>query len=149
MQRSANHSGTSVLRLLAVLLLLASPQIGRAAGTWSIISLPLEPGDVGYPMAVAVDAAGNLYVAEAYVADYGRFQELDAQGNWSVITSPGQVRTPTAIAVDALLTASENFHELLVLKCELMPLVCASWNKPCVPVLFPPSAQTQGALLAL
>jgi hypothetical protein len=91
---------TVVPRLLAVLLLLGCPQIGSAAGAWSLISLPQKPGDVVTPTAVAVDAAGDLYVADDGI------QKRDAQENWSVVamagTQVGQVGGASALAADGL-----------------------------------------------
>jgi tripartite motif-containing protein 71 len=84
---------TTMLRLLAALWLVGCPQMGRAAGTWSVISLPQQPGEVHSPAAMAAGAVSNLYVA-----DDTRIQERDAQGNWSVITPVGEV--PSALAVD-------------------------------------------------
>jgi hypothetical protein len=106
MVRNPNRSGTAVARLLAVVSLLACPRIGSAAGTWSVISLPQQPDDV---TAVAVDAAGNLYVADGVFMDVtagrGRIQQRDVQGNWSILATAGgaagQVGYPTALAVDA------------------------------------------------
>ena len=51
------------LRLFAVLCLLAWPRIGVTAGTWSVVSLPQQPGEVMWPALVAVDGAGSVYVA--------------------------------------------------------------------------------------
>jgi sugar lactone lactonase YvrE len=91
------------LRLLAVLCLLACPRIGTAAGTWSVLSLPQQPGEVVSPSVVAVDAAGNLYVADG--GNSGRIQRRDARGNWSVIAADGdalgQASSPSALAVDS------------------------------------------------
>ncbi len=103
MGRPSRGSGTIALRLLVVLLLLGCPRIGSAAGTWSVLSLPQQPGEVLSPSAVAVDGGGNLYVADQ--SEGGRIQERDADGHWSVIASegdaPGQVRAPSALAADA------------------------------------------------
>jgi hypothetical protein len=72
-------------------------------GTWSLLasSFPdagVALGHIGPPCRIAVDRAGNLYVAEN-----GRIQERDVQGNWSPIASrgpnPGQVDEVTALAV--------------------------------------------------
>lgn len=52
-------------RVLAVVLLLGCPRMGFAAGTWSVISLPRQPGEVISPSVQAADAAGNLYIADA------------------------------------------------------------------------------------
>ena len=55
------------------------------------------------PTALAVDAAGNLYVADVMTHD-DRIQKRDAQGNWSVIATAGTApaRSPSrALAVDA------------------------------------------------
>jgi hypothetical protein len=151
--------GAMVLRLMVVLTLLACPRVGAAQGTWSVIATSGDAlGQVDAPTALAMDAPGNLYVADGggsggdgriqkrdaqgnwsviatygdalgqvnfdlsgalavdlagslYVADsafsgngYGRIQERDAQGNWSVIATsgdaPGQVTQPNALAVD-------------------------------------------------
>jgi hypothetical protein len=55
------------LCLLAVLCLFACPRIGAAAGTWSVIATGgAALGQVIHPSALAVDTAGNLYVAEYY-----------------------------------------------------------------------------------
>jgi tripartite motif-containing protein 71 len=91
--------GVLVPRLLVGLALLGCPRPGVAQGTWSVIPLPPKPGDVVAPRGVAADAAGNLYVADA-----GRIQKRDAQGNWSVIATPGsalgQVGGVNGLAVD-------------------------------------------------
>jgi DNA-binding beta-propeller fold protein YncE len=102
-------SGALVLRLIVALVLLGGPRIAGAAGTWSLLSLPQKPGDVFSPLGVAVDVAGNLYVAD--LGDGGRIQERDVQGRWTVIapggTGLGQVFLPYglsaggALAVDA------------------------------------------------
>jgi hypothetical protein len=88
--------GLLVLRLLAILLLLGCPQIGSAAGTWSVIAGPQpRPGDVAAPGALAADASGNLYVADH---DHG-IQKRDAQGNCYENRIPGPVQargTPAA-----------------------------------------------------
>ncbi len=78
-----------------------------AQGNWSVIAPYGDAlGQVDVPTALAVDAAGNLYVADAPAPDYaGRIQKRDAQGNWSVIatygTALGQVHGPDALAVDS------------------------------------------------
>jgi sugar lactone lactonase YvrE len=94
--------GALVLRLIALLSLLGSPRLVSAEGTWSVISLPQQPGEVLGPSAVAVDAADNLYVADS--PDSGaRIQQRDAQGNWTVLatvgSAPGQVGSVSALAV--------------------------------------------------
>jgi DNA-binding beta-propeller fold protein YncE len=93
--------GPLVLRLVAVLVLLGWPQIGSAAGTWSVIPFPEKHGQIDYPGALAVDTAENLYVADP---DNGRIEKRDAQGNGSVIATYGdalgQVDTPTSLAAD-------------------------------------------------
>ena len=73
---------TAAPTLLAVALLLGCPRVGRAAGTWSVISLPQKPNELIELRAVAVDAAGTLYIADGQ-----RVQHRDTQGNWSVIAN--------------------------------------------------------------
>jgi tripartite motif-containing protein 71 len=91
--------GVVVLRLIAILGLLGWPRVGSAQGKWSVISLPPTPGEVVSPRALALDAAGNLYVADTF-----QIQKRDAQGHWAVIatdgTPLGQVSAPSALAVD-------------------------------------------------
>jgi sugar lactone lactonase YvrE len=83
------------------LALLVCSQLSATDERWSVISLPPKPTDMVSPVAVVVDTAGNLYVA-----DQGHgLQKRDAQGKWSVITTygsaSGQVRWPPTLAVDA------------------------------------------------
>jgi hypothetical protein len=105
MTRQSRSIGPRVLRLLTVLLLLGWPRMGATAGTWSVISLTQQPGEVYDPAALAADAAGNLYVADRGYGRSGsaRLQKRDAQGNWSIVATAGdtlgQVDTPTALAV--------------------------------------------------
>jgi hypothetical protein len=102
MVRYPKSIGALVLRVVVVLALLGCPQIGSAAGTWSVISLPQKPGEVTIPTALAVDAVGNLYVADG--SNGSRIQKRVAHGDWSVIAAGGsalgQVNSPTALAVD-------------------------------------------------
>jgi DNA-binding beta-propeller fold protein YncE len=103
MVHNGSRIGTLVLRLNVGLALLGWPRVGSAQGTWSVISLPQKTGEVVVPQTVAVDATGNLYVAD-YSDNGGRVQKRDAQGNWTVIatagTGVGQVEYPSALAVD-------------------------------------------------
>jgi hypothetical protein len=78
--------------------------VGAAQGTRPVISLPRQPGDGINPRALAVDAAGNLYVADVSSPDYkrSRIQKRDAQGNWSVIPTQGTDAYRRALAADAV-----------------------------------------------
>ena len=102
-----------MLRLAPLLLLITAGAALQAAGTWSVLTLPQQPGRVSNPAAVAVDGAGNLYEAETY--PYNRVQKRDPQGNWSIITTrgngPGQVTNPAGVAVDGVgnLFVSEGY----------------------------------------
>src|SRR5947209_1982841 len=82
------QTGALALRLIAVLSLLGWPGSSSAQGTWSVISLPQKPGEVIYPSCVAVDAAGELFVADNGGGAH-RIQKRDAQGNWSTIAAAG------------------------------------------------------------
>ena len=77
MALEVKRSGALVLRLIVGLALLGWARVGAAQGTWSEISLPQQPGEVLDPAAVAVDAAGNLYVTDR--GSGGRIQRRDAQ----------------------------------------------------------------------
>jgi hypothetical protein len=104
MMANPKRSGALVLRLIVGLALLAWPRVGFAQGTWSVISLPQwvnslphKPGEVFSPTALAVDAAGDLYIADGY--PYIRIQKRDAQGNCYENSRPGSVqanRSPAA-----------------------------------------------------
>src|SRR5438046_1290447 len=74
--------------LAAVLLLLLCSQVGSAAGTWSVISLSEKPGAVMAPTAVAVNAVGDLYVADSF-RGYSRIQERNVQGRWFALATFG------------------------------------------------------------
>src|SRR5260370_25280163 len=91
------RSGALALRLIAILSLLGCARLGLAQGTWSVISLPPKPVEVyDGPFALAVDAAGNLYVTDGSYPS--RIQKRDAQGNWSEVEAfSGRA---TALAVD-------------------------------------------------
>jgi tripartite motif-containing protein 71 len=95
----SKSTGTLILRLIVGLALLGWPRVGSAAGTWSVVSLPQKPGEVIGTTALAVDAAGSLYIA-----DFSRIQKRDTQGRWSVIAAGGdalgQVDGPAGLAVD-------------------------------------------------
>src|SRR5437899_5898862 len=99
----AKSIGALVLRVIVSLALLGCARMGSAQGTWSVISLPQQPGEVLHPSALAVDTAGTLYVADQ--SNGGRIQQRDARGNWSVIatqgTALGQVLNPRALAADS------------------------------------------------
>src|SRR5262245_12325581 len=95
MAHQAKLTGPPAFRLLIIALLLARPQMGSAAGTWSVLSLPQQPGETLSPTALAVDAAGNLYVADGLNAG-ARIEQRDPQGNWSILAAQGAA----ALAVD-------------------------------------------------
>ncbi len=90
------------LGLLLVALMGALGCPGAEGVTWEVISLPQNPGQVDIPYGVAVDAAGNLYVADS---GNSRVQQRDASGHWTVLATyghdPGQVDIPYGVAVDA------------------------------------------------
>lgn len=90
------RSSALVLHLIVGLALLGWPAIGSAAGTWSVISLPQQPGEVSAPTAVSVDAAGQLYVVDG--SSGGRIQQRDLRGQWSVLATGTAI---LAIAADA------------------------------------------------
>jgi sugar lactone lactonase YvrE len=81
-----------------------------AQENWSVLAEAGDaPGQVLNPQALAMDGAGNLYVADRFDPSgagppHGRIQKRDAQGNWSVIApegvAPGQVFNPYGLAVD-------------------------------------------------
>jgi hypothetical protein len=58
----AKRTGALVLRLLVGLALLGWPRVGSAEGTWSVISLPQQPGEV-------VSLRHSLLVMEVTEAD--------------------------------------------------------------------------------
>jgi hypothetical protein len=60
-----------------------------AQGAWTAIPLPPKPGEVVHPWALAVDAAGDLYVAEGYSYPARPILKRDSQGNWSTIAIQG------------------------------------------------------------
>jgi hypothetical protein len=68
--------------LIAGLALLAGPRVAGAQGTWTVIPLPPPPLDVAGPLALAVSAAGELYVLDVLDGwGGGRIRKRDAQGN--------------------------------------------------------------------
>jgi sugar lactone lactonase YvrE len=74
---------------------------------WSVLATSgTALGQVSGPTALAVDAAGDLYVADQRPARSvtGRVQKRDAQGSWSTIattgTAPGDVLGAAGLAVD-------------------------------------------------
>lgn len=86
-------------------------QVRDDTGRWSTVASFIDsaaspggtgPGSVMQPGPLAVDAVGNLYVA-----DYGnhRIQRRDLGGAWTILapagSGPGQVVNPRALAVDA------------------------------------------------
>src|SRR5439155_892639 len=79
-----------------------------ALGNWSVIaSGGGAVGQVARPYGLAVDGAGNLYVADNAISGggNGRIQKRDAQGSWSVIatfgTAAGQIGGLNRLAADA------------------------------------------------
>jgi hypothetical protein len=75
-------------------------QIGQrdAQGHWSVIATSgLGLGQVSGPRGLAVDTAGNLYVA-----DSGRIQKRDVQGHWSLVASEGSALGQVGDYVDGL-----------------------------------------------
>jgi tripartite motif-containing protein 71 len=88
MSHRSKGAGAMIMRLIVGLALLAWPRVDAAQGTWSVISLPQKSGEIVGPYALAVDMAGNLYVADGGVAG-GRIQKRDAQGTWSVVANYG------------------------------------------------------------
>jgi sugar lactone lactonase YvrE len=75
-----------------------------AMARWLTLATTGEgPGQVLLPSALAVDTAGNLYVADQRGG--GRVQKRDPQGHWSTLAgagaATGQVRLPSALVLDA------------------------------------------------
>jgi sugar lactone lactonase YvrE len=75
-----------------------------ARGNWSVLAARGSAlGQVFFPSGLAVDAAGNLYVADG--AGNGRIHKRDGQGHWSVVATYGytlgQVFFPSGLAADA------------------------------------------------
>src|ERR1041385_5134821 len=96
---SLNVPAIIAYKLVALFLLLGSSRIGHAAGTWSTLSRPLQPGQVRDPAGLAVGDCGDLDVADR---GNGRILERDTQGRWTVLATygrdPGQVLGPDALA---------------------------------------------------
>src|SRR5205814_1703967 len=78
-------------------------------GRWAVlVTHGTDPGQVSNAAALAVDGAGNLYVADRHWIQDGaaraRVQERDAQGRWTVLATygadPGQVSNVAGLAVD-------------------------------------------------
>ena len=105
MVHNAKRIGPLVLRLLVVLSLLGCPVIGSAAGTWSVLSLPRQSGEVLSPQAMAVDAAGNLYVADQGDSSIRR---RDAEGIFA--DSPRRAVGITRGAVPRARTVTARHH---------------------------------------
>ena len=95
-----------VLLLLVLLVSLAGRAVGqaRAEPTWTVLAGGrTDPGEFNGPWDVAVDLAGNLYVADT---DNHRVQKVSPAGEllaqWgSYGSDPGQFRGPMGVAVDA------------------------------------------------
>ncbi|QJD86852.1 S-layer homology domain-containing protein [Cohnella herbarum] len=77
-----------------------------ATGTWSVINTKTDGpgtglGEFNSPRAVAVDTAGNVYVADT---DNNRIQVFAAsagmQAEWKIIGDPAQFKHPKGLAVD-------------------------------------------------
>src|SRR5260370_26665379 len=72
----------------------------RGMNNWSVIATSgRDPGQVSAPTALAVDAAGKLYVVDLSSGGVSQIEERDPQGNWSVVAvllAPGA----SALAVD-------------------------------------------------
>jgi hypothetical protein len=76
-------------------------QMRDAQGNWSLIAgAGSALGQISPPCRLAVDGAGNLYVA-----GNGRIEKRDPRGTWTLIAArgpnPGQVDESTALAVDS------------------------------------------------
>jgi DNA-binding beta-propeller fold protein YncE len=75
-----------------------------AQGNWTDLATDgIDAGQVFSPRAVALDGAGNLYVAD-HPSGGSRIQKLDARGNWSIVaasgTDLGQASSDPALALD-------------------------------------------------
>jgi sugar lactone lactonase YvrE len=111
MALETKRSGALGLRLIVGLALLGWPRVGFAQGTWSVISLPQKSGEIGEPSSLAVDAAGNLYVA-SYLR--GQIVKRDAQGNWTVITSGSYHRLAVDTAGNLYIAYLEQSGSLIL-----------------------------------